>query len=463
MTTRCNWPHILMSAAFLLAACAPAAKTPAAPPAAVWQGQSYDGAYAIEVDQPRSLVDATIAIRVTGLRPGQPVTLRAAMAPTGRAWESWATFVADASGMVDVTRSAPAYGSYATADPMGLFWSMTPTKAAAAQAASRNPVAPVTVTLTAEAAGRTLAQAQVERLFYDDAQAARRPIAEAGIVGTLFLPQATGPHPAIIVLPGSEGGVPEGQAALLASHGFAALALAYFGVVGLPAQLVEIPLEYAKGALDWLRGQPEAAGGRVAVLGGSKGAELALLLAATYPDDIGAVVAYKPSSVVWMGLPANPADNFRGPKSSWTLDGRPLPFARGAFTFELVKPMLRQPAALASSYEQGLKDAEAVAVAAIPVERIRGPVLLISGRRDLLWPSTAMAGMVMQRLDAHSFPYRHEHLAYDDAGHGLALPYLPTTTINSGTILLGGTPAATAAANADAWPKALAFLNQALR
>ena len=55
-------------------------------------------------------------------------------------------------------------------------------------------------------------------------------------------------------------------------------------------------------------------------------------------------------------------------------------------------------------------------------------------------------------------PYRHEHLAYDDAGHGLALPNLPTTAINSGAILLGGTPQATAAANADAWAKVLEFL-----
>lgn len=292
---------------------------------------------------------------------------------------------------------------------------------------------------------------------------ARRPVTGGKIVGTLFVPTTAGPHPAVVVLPGSEGGVPEGQAALLASHGFAALALAYFGVEGLPAQLVEIPLEYARGALDWLAAQPEVDGGRIAVMGGSKGAELALLLAATYPDAVRAVVAFKPSSVVWMGLPANPADNFRGPKSSWTLEGRPLPFVSGAFTLDLIKPMLRQRAALVSSYVGGLKDAEAVAAAAIPAERIRGPVLLVSGAQDQLWPSTQMAAEVIKRLDEHSFPYRHEHLAYGDAGHGLSLPYLPTTTINSGTILLGGTPQGTASANADAWPKAVTFLEEALR
>jgi dienelactone hydrolase len=463
MKTACNKSCTWLLTALLLAACAPAAQTPAGPPASLWQGHSYDSVYTIEVDQPRALVDAPIAIRVTGLQPGQPVTLRATMAPSGRAWESWATFVADASGVVDVTQRAPAYGSYTAADPMGLFWAMAPARTASGQATGQNPLAPVAVTLTAEAAGRPVATRTVERLFYDAAQVTRRPIREAGVVGTLFTPKAAGPHPAVICLPGSEGGVPEGFAALLASHGFAALGLGVFGVEGLPKQLVEIPLESAKSALDWFRAQGEVGGGRVAVLGGSKGAELALLLAATYPADIGAVVAYKPSAVVWMGLPANPADNFRGPKSSWTRDGRPVPFVTGGFTFDLIKPVLRQPAALAASYQAGLKNAQAVAAAIIPVEQMEGAVLLISGGQDQLWPATAMAEMVMRRLDAHRFPFHHEHLAYADAGHGLSLPYLPTTTINRGPILMGGSPEATATGNADAWPKVLAFLAAHLR
>jgi len=65
-------------------------------------------------------------------------------------------------------------------------------------------------------------------------------------------------------------------------------------------------------------------GQRIGLMGVSKGAEAAPL-AATYGEDIRAVVAHKPSAVVWLGLPANRADSFRGPKSSWTKDGRPQP------------------------------------------------------------------------------------------------------------------------------------------
>jgi hypothetical protein len=48
----------------------------------------------------------------------------------------------------------------------------------------------------------------------------------------------------VILLGGSDGGVMEGSAAVLASRGYAALALAYFGAPPLPPELIEVPLEY---------------------------------------------------------------------------------------------------------------------------------------------------------------------------------------------------------------------------
>jgi pimeloyl-ACP methyl ester carboxylesterase len=102
---------------------------------------------------------------------------------------------------------------------------------------------------------------------------------------------------------GAGGGLSEGAAESFASEGFAALALAYFGLDRLPRELVEIPLEYFGGALSWLRSQPWFDAGWLAVVGNSKGGELALLLAAVYPEDIRAVVGYAPSPIVWQGMP----------------------------------------------------------------------------------------------------------------------------------------------------------------
>ena len=64
---------------------------------------------------------------------------------------------------------------------------------------------------------------------------------------------------------------------LLASRGFATIALAYFGAPGLPDKLVGIEVEAVERAIRWLDGRADVSGDRVAVIGGSRGGELALL------------------------------------------------------------------------------------------------------------------------------------------------------------------------------------------
>ena len=108
-------------------------------------------------------------------------------------------------------------------------------------------------------------------------------VREVGLVGMFFTPAGQGTFPGIIVLGGAEGGLnSEDVAALLASRGFAALALAYFATGNLPQSLEEIPLEYFKKAMDWMRRQRGVEKNRLILIGTSKGAEAALLLASQY-------------------------------------------------------------------------------------------------------------------------------------------------------------------------------------
>jgi hypothetical protein len=90
-------------------------------------------------------------------------------------------------------------------------------------------------------------------------------------------------------------------------------------------------------------------------------------------------------------------------------------------------------------------------------------VLVISGKDDQLWPSSIMADMVVARLKENRHPYKYEHLAYESAGHAIRNAYGPTTrSMGSAQMNLGGQPAANARAQADSWPKALAFLKDGL-
>src|SRR2546428_8178282 len=81
----------------------------------------------IVVDQPVALYDAPISIALEGFEPRTRVTLTATFqVAEATPWRSWATFIADDGGRVDVTRQAPVVGTWEGVSPMGLFWSATP-------------------------------------------------------------------------------------------------------------------------------------------------------------------------------------------------------------------------------------------------------------------------------------------------------------------------------------------------
>ena len=115
---------------------------------------------------------------------------------------------------------------------------------------------------------------------------------------------------------------------------------------------------------------------------------------------------------------------------------------------------------------RSLEDRAAVAAAAIPVERIRGPVLLISGEDDRLWPSPVLADFAAARLAAHRRPVTH--LRYRGAGHMIGPIGLPATIdtivhpLRGRALSLGGSPAGYAAAAADSWPRVIEFLQTTL-
>jgi len=418
----------------------------------------------IQVDPPRSMVDEPLSVRLTGFEPGQRVTLHASQTDDlGRTWRAHATFVADSHGQVDVATQAPLSGTYTEADAMGLIWSME----LAADEPNRAPLfrkepTPLPIEFVAEVDDAPVARTTAERLYVADG-VERLPVREDGLVGTLFVPPGAGPHPVVITLSGSGGGLSEGGAALYASHGYAGFALAYFNYAELPQDLIEIPLEYFETAIRWLQSQPRLDGDRIAVAGTSRGGELVLLLGATFPA-VKAVIAYVPSGIVHGGIGRS---GVRGASPAWTFRGEAVPYMQPRpekLSAEPPPPPQGEPIPLTPRFLRGLEDAEAAARAEIPVERINGPVLLISGKDDAMWPSTRLAEIARRRLEEHHFPHPYRHLAYAGAGHMIGTPYLPTSVLASRHPLTGemfaygGTPKAYAAAREDSWREILKLL-----
>jgi dienelactone hydrolase len=348
-------------------------------------------------------------MRVVGLSAGQRIEVAATTDDVeGRRWRASASFIAGRTGVVDLGRQSPLWGDYAGPDAMGLFWSMG---CADRDASFAEPVdAPQPVSIEVRSGDGVVAFAHLDRPARGPG-VVRTDVRDEGLVGALFAP-ASVPAPAVLVLAGPGDGVPERTAALLASHGFTTLALA------CARSAREIPLEYFERGAAWLLARRSVAGDRLAVLGTSRGGELALLLGAMYPA-VGAVVAIAPSGVVHAA-----SDGRRGlpPTSPWSRRGRPVPCLEAARR----------------------DDAAAVEAATIPVERVRGPVLVVSGGADRFWPTRDAAEVAVRRGGS-----RVEHLFFPAAGHGIAPPFRPTAS------------AADAEAGERSWRRVLGFLTDA--
>jgi dienelactone hydrolase len=388
-----------------------------------------------------------------------------------RRWSSSATFLSDRAGRIDLTRMAPIAGSYAGVDGMGLFWSAqrdaSVSDLTTSQPVALNPAAQLWE-LRAESGGATLATDTVWRRAVEP-KVRVTLVRERGLVGTFYQTPGQVPSPGMIVLSGADGGLQSAaqQPGGLASRGFSVLSLAYFASEGLPPQLSRIRLEYFKTAIDWLRTQPSVDPSRIGVVGVSRGGEVALLLAATYPQ-IKAVVAYVPSHVVWSGC----CDSMAQAGPPWTALGKPIPHMPPAPEIRRAMSALRNdiPVRRTPIFLRRLEDTIAAAQAAIPVERINGPALLISGDDDQVWPSSLMAGQIVARLRRHGFKHAHRHLAYSGAGHSIGRPYASTMNIHEELHPItrrlsdtGGTPSGTAWASEDSWSKVLEFLDKHLR
>jgi dienelactone hydrolase len=206
-------------------------------------------------------------------------------------------------------------------------------------------------------------------------------------------------------------------------------------------------------------------GDRLGVTGQSRGGELVLLLGSLFPI-IGAVVAYVPSGLVWGGFGGEPAER-AAPPAAWTREGVPLPAMPSREDEVTLDIAPGDPIPLTPYFLKSMESPEAMDRARIAVERIQGPVMLISGEADAMWPSTALADMVLDRLQRSGHPYPDVHLAYPNAGHSIKPPYAPTVTamrhpVDGALYALGGTAQGNARANADSWPRVLAFFREHL-
>jgi len=373
---------------------------------------------AVTVTPASATLDVPFNIRVTGLRAGESVIVRFdGRSPAGVEWEGSLSVRATSSGVVSLVDDylleqmhlpggglAVSRGSYRATQatlPRTLRIAVDANGVVVSVLARRHP-----------AAGLVPVEPE-------------RPLG-VGFYADWRRPKGVHHHTAILLFGGSEGGLSGSDlAAALVAHGYPVLDLAYFREPGLPRRLERIPLEYFERALRWLAARPEVDRRRIVTFGISRGGELSLILASTFPELVYGAVGYVP---YFQAVPS-PVD---GEQPAWTYRGKPV-------------------------------------YGDIPVEKIAGPVFVAGGGADALWPSGTAVQRIAERMQQYN---RHDLIAliYPNAGHELG-HVLPSQIFASpahygvvdtiyGQLQLGGSPRADETARENAWPTLLRFLGR---
>lgn len=393
-------------------------------------------------------------LKITGCEPLSPVVVdienykKDTLCHKGQA-----VFQSDEHGRVDPAVHQSVFGSYFGVDPIGLYWSMQVIEEPAGADWDVDFTTRFTATSQQETASATITRKVLS------ADVSVQPVQIEGVLAEYFVP-ANPKAGHVITFGGSDGGRGFGRAfaQFLASNGYPCLAIAYHGVEGVPPYISRIPLEIIGNCIAFIQQQP-LHDGNIGICGISRGGELSLL-ASCYHPEINATIAHTPSDVAWGGM-INEMD-----KASWTFQGEEIPWIACTFTFDEANVGPEKLILSTPSFRQLIQDEAAMARAQMPLERIQGDVLLISGDNDTTWCAEEFCQRAVQRLEEKGFKNRVVHLNYENHGHEtFTLGLLPTTRTamqyGEFTFTMGGDPKANAHATHATRAAMLEFLEKA--
>ncbi|KAM9376638.1 peroxisomal succinyl-coenzyme A thioesterase-like isoform 2-T2 [Pholidichthys leucotaenia] len=374
----------------------------------------------LSVEPSRGLVDEKILVLVQNGFPGSQLTIHALhQCEDGHHWEAFAHYNADATGTVNVSQDRSSGGTYSGVEPMGLLWSLRPVPGSKPGLRMRRKdvwvpmVVRVSVYRGHQIEGfpdqTPLAIVVLER-WYIAPGVQRIPVTEDRLTATLFLPPGPGPSPGIIDLWGGGGQLVEYRAALLASRGFAALALDFL----TPKVTIETGKAVGNDYFE-LSCAVSISGSHVQPVDGS----IAEIL--NYFDTNRAKTRFNENNeVIWK---------------------------------DLLLPIPTDPS---------LK---------VDMGRIQCPLMLIVGEDDQNWPACESAADIKDMMERAGNNHLLTLLSYPHAGHLIEPPYLPHTrtslfkSLGKGEkymVLWGGQMLEHSRAQEDSWRKLLVFLREHL-
>ncbi|XP_035313512.1 peroxisomal succinyl-coenzyme A thioesterase isoform X4 [Cricetulus griseus] len=407
----------------------------------------------------RSCWDEPLGISVHGLAPEQPVTLRAALRDEkGALFRAHARYRADDHGGLDLARAPALGGSFAGIEPMGLLWALeperpfwrlikrdvqTPFVVGESVVEERQPAACVSTRgWTSRKFYSSLPRRSPQESWLEKNNRQGRRLAHC-----LFLFPREGPFPGIIDVYGVGGGLLEYRASLVAGHGFATLALAFYGFEDLPTDFNIIEMDYFEEAVSYMRQHPQVKGPDIGLLGLSLGADLCLSMA-SFLKNVSATVSINGSA-----FSGNRHIHYK--QTMIPPLGHDLRRTKVAFSGILDIVDIR------NDIVGGCENPSM-----IPIEKAKGPILFIAGQDDHCWRSELYTQIASERLQAHG-KQRPQVILYPGTGHYIEPPYFPMCPaslhkIVNKAVIWGGEVRAHSKAQVDAWKQILSFFGKHL-
>ena len=238
-----------------------------------------------------------------------------------------------------------------------------------------------------------------------------------GFYGAFYEPETSAfPGKAMVICSGNEGSFSHAQAVAekFCMEGMPALALGYWNTEGTPEDACMIPVEYMQSACRWLIRQK---GLQPGVWGMSLGAEYALLCASLLPE-IGCVIAASPVHILANSLSFKRAVHLTD-RAPFTYKGIAVPYLAinkkeaGKYSSRMLRSLLLKREPDTTFYYKEIFKNPGHPEAEIMVENIQGPILLLSGGRDVIAPSKWICRQIMNRLHKNNFAYAYSHHNYE--------------------------------------------------
>lgn len=332
-------------------------------------------------------------------------------------WTSKNKYIADMNGIVNLNSTPPISGYYKGAFPMGCISFMKPiiTKKIIKKYKDIEDISlndSYGIEISIYLSDKLIDTKVIERRFLKK-DISLEEVHSKYYEARYFCKKNQASLPAIMVVSGSEGGIEKAQciAQLLANHGYATLAIAYFGLNSISEHLSEIPLECVQEAIRYLKNKKEVNPERIGIYGRSKGAELALL-SANYFNDIRCTVLNSPTNLVFEGI------NKRLPSktSSWTFKNKQISYFRFNFINFLYSKIKNE--IYPNLVNEIGNDCE------IPIHNIKSNILCLTATDDEIWDSYKSTIQINKRFNEMEFDYNFEYQFFMNSGHMMTVPFI---------------------------------------